>query len=74
MSKPFKYTMPSRVVDIFDGLEDLLNFCRMAGYKFNPLDLNNNKAYVWQQFSKYTAGKNFKDQWHEDAIKFGRKI
>jgi hypothetical protein len=32
--------------------------------------LRNFKSYAWQQYSKYTQGKNAKDMWLEDARRF----
>jgi hypothetical protein len=56
-----KYNNP-RVNQIFDDLEDYLDFCRLYGYRFNEADLYNMQSYPFQQFNKKRNGKNFKDQ------------
>jgi hypothetical protein len=59
------------VVDqIFDELEQLQEFCREYGYRYNEADLRNFKSYAWQQFTKYSQGKNAKNMWWEDARRF----
>ena len=63
-----------RVQEIFDDLEKLRDFCVDYGYRFNEGDLHNFKSYAWQQYSKYSQGKNAKDMWIEDARKLGRII
>lgn len=63
-----------RVQEIFDDLEKLRDFCVDYGYRFNEADLHNFKSYAWQQYSKYSQGKNAKDMWIEDARKMGRII
>lgn len=69
MAKPNIQTNP-RVRQIFNDLELYLEFCRDWGYKYDESQLYDMKSYVYQQFTKYMAGKNFKDQWSEDARKF----
>jgi hypothetical protein len=60
------------VVDqIFDELEQLQEFCREYGYRYNEADLRNFKSYAWQQYTKYSQGKNAKNMWWEDARRFG---
>ena len=56
-----------RVQEIFEDLEKLRDFCVDYGYRFNEADLHNFKSYAWQQYSKYSQGKNAKDMWVEDA-------
>jgi hypothetical protein len=59
------------VVDqIFDELEQLQEFCREYGYRYNEADLRNFKSYAWQQYTKYSQGKNAKNMWWEDARRF----
>lgn len=60
-----------RAAQTLDDLEQYLEFCRKAGYKFDERDLYNYKSYPYQQFLKYQQGKNYKDQWAEDARKLG---
>ena len=56
-----------RVIEIQDDLEKLLEFCQDYGYRFNEADLYNFKSYAWQQFNKYSQGKNAKNMWSEDT-------
>ncbi len=49
-------------------------FCADYGYKFDEATLGDMRSYAYQQFSKYSAGKNFKDQWADDARKLGLLI
>jgi len=59
------------VNQIFDELEQLQEFCQEYGYRYNEADLRNFKSYAWQQFTKYSQGKNAKNMWWEDARRFG---
>jgi len=59
-----------RVAAVFDDLEAFLEFCQEFGYRYNEADLYNFKSYAWQQYNKYTQGKNAKDMWLEDARRF----
>ena len=56
-----------RVIEIQDDLEKLLEFCQDYGYRYNEADLYNFKSYAWQQFNKYSQGKNAKNMWDEDT-------
>jgi hypothetical protein len=58
------------VNQIFDELEQMQEFCREYGYRYNEADLRNFKSYAWQQFTKYSQGKNAKNMWWEDARRF----
>jgi hypothetical protein len=58
-----------QVSEVFDLLEKYLDFCREYGYRYSENDINNFRSYAWQQFTKFTAGKNFKNQWNEDLKK-----
>ena len=66
MAKPIIKHNP-KVAEIFDALDDLRNFCVDYGYRFNEADLNNFKSYAWQQFNKFSQGKNAKNMWDEDT-------
>ena len=55
-----------RVVEIFDELDKLREFCVDYGYRFNESDLHNFKSYAWQQYTKFSQGKNAKNMWDED--------
>ena len=67
-----KFTLKSnpRVIEIQDDLEKLLEFCQDYGYRYNEADLYNFKSYAWQQYNKYSQGKNAKNMWDEDARRF----
>lgn len=69
----FVYKENSQTLETFDALEKYLDFCREYGYRYSENDLNNFKSYAWQQYTKFFAGKNFKNQWLEDAKKFEEK-
>ena len=56
-----------RVIEIQEDLEKLLEFCQDYGYRYNEADLYNFKSYAWQQFNKYSQGKNAKNMWDEDT-------
>lgn len=62
-----------RVAEIFDELEKFLEFCQDYGYRYNEADLHNFKSYAWQQYSKYSSGKNAKNMWDEDTRKLALK-
>lgn len=66
MAKPIIKHNP-RVAEIFDHLEMFLEFCQDYGYRYNEADLYNFKSYAWQQFNKYSQGKNAKNMWTEDT-------
>jgi len=53
--------------EIYDDLDNYRDFCRDYGYRFNEADLYNNKKYPYQQYRKFTAGKNAKDMWSIDS-------
>jgi hypothetical protein len=69
MAKPAIKSNP-KVQQIFDDLEQYLEFCRDYGYKFNEADLYNWKSYAYQQFNKRVQGKHVKDMWMQDAPRF----
>ena len=64
------YQSNPRVNQIFDDLERYRDFCVEFGYKFDESNLYNMRNYAYQQYSKFTARKNFKNQWQEDARRF----
>jgi hypothetical protein len=59
---------------LFKGLEDYLEFCKSHGYKYNEADINHMRSYAFQQYTKYVQGKNAKNMWEEDAIRFNLNI
>lgn len=63
-----------KVRQIFNDLELFQEFCADYGYTYDESNLYDMKSYAFQQFSKYSAGKNFKDQWAEDARKLGLSL
>lgn len=69
MAKPTFKPNP-RVTEIFDSLDKLRDFCQDYGYRFNEADLYNFKSYAWQQFNKFSQGKNAKNMWDEDTRRF----
>ncbi len=66
MGKPVIRSNPV-VVEIFAELDKFLVFCQDYGYRYNEADLRNWKSYAWQQYTKYSQGKNAKNMWWEDA-------
>lgn len=69
MAKPQIKHNP-RVSELFDDLDQYLDFCRDYGYRYSEADLYNFKNYAWQQFSKFAQGKNAKNMWDEDTRRF----
>ena len=62
---------PNAIVNkIFDDLEKLQDFCQTYGYRYNEGDLYNFKSYAYQQFNKFSQGKNAKDMWDQDLQRF----
>jgi hypothetical protein len=61
------FTTNPRVTQIFEDLENFLEFCQRFGYRYNEAELYNWKSYAFQQFNKYTQGKNVKDMWDQDT-------
>ena len=66
MAKPQIKSNP-RVIEIFEELDKLREFCVDYGYRFNEADLHNFKSYAWQQYTKFSQGKNAKNMWDEDT-------
>lgn len=66
MAKKF-FNLDPRINQIFDDLEELLDFCKTFGYKYNEADLYNWKSYTYQQFSKYQQGKYPRDMWVQNG-------
>jgi len=59
-----------RALQAFEDLSNYLDFCRDYGYRYREEDLYNFRAYAWQQYNKFTQGKNAKNMWDEDARRF----
>ena len=69
----YQHQSNSRVNQIFDDLERYRDFCVEFGYKFDESHLYNMRNYAYQQYSKFTARKNFKDQWEADQRRFAQQ-
>ena len=65
-----EYRPNPRVLQTLDELDQFRDFCVDYGYRFREEDLFNFKAYAWQQYNKFTQGKNAKNMWDEDARRF----
>ena len=63
-----------RALALMEDLDFFREFCVDYGYRYNEADLYNFKAYAWQQYNKFTQGKNAKNIWVEDARRLGRVI
>ncbi len=58
-----------RIKQIFNDLENYLNFCKDYGYKYDEATLYDNRSYVFRQFTKFVAGKEVRDMWAIDGGK-----
>ena len=65
-----QYRPSARALAVQDDLNSFLEFCRDFGYRFREEDLYNFRAYAWQQYNKFSQGKNAKNMWSEDARRF----
>ena len=52
------------IVKIFEDLEAFHNFCRIELLPFNPADLYNKHAKVWQIYEREVNG--YKRPWNKD--------
>jgi hypothetical protein len=73
MGKP-QHKLNPRAIAIMDDLDLYRDFCVDYGYRFREEDLYNFKSYAWQQYNKYSQGKNAKNMWLEDARRLGRPV
>jgi hypothetical protein len=73
MGKP-QHKLNPRAIAIMDDLDLYRDFCVEYGYRFREEDLYNFKSYAWQQYNKYSQGKNAKNMWLEDARRLGRPL
>jgi hypothetical protein len=69
-----EYRPNPRVIQVMDELDNFREFCCDFGYRFREEDLFNFKSYAWQQYNKFTQGKNAKNMWVEDARRLGRNV
>ena len=51
--------MKKEVVQIFDDLEALHDFCRFELLPFNPADLYNRQSKVWQSYEAYKRPRRY---------------
>ena len=65
-----EYRPNPRALAIMEDLDLFREFCVDYGYRYNEADLYNFKAYAWQQYNKFTQGKNAKNMWEEDTRRF----
>jgi hypothetical protein len=65
-----EYRPNPRALALMEDLDLFREFCVDYGYRYNESDLYNFKAYAWQQYNKFTQGKNAKNMWEEDARRF----
>jgi len=68
------YRPNPRALSVQEDIGKFLNFCVDYGYRFNESDVYNFKSYAWQQYNKFSQGKNAKNMWVEDARRLGRNI
>ena len=73
MGKPHHRANP-RAQAVMEDLSKFLDFCVDYGYRYNETDLYNFKSYAWQQYNKFSQGKNAKNMWVEDARRLGRPL
>ena len=62
-----EFKLNPRNIQCQEDLGNFLEFCRDFGYRFREEDLYNFKAYAWQQYNKFSQGKNAKNMWDEDT-------
>ena len=56
--------MKKEVVQIFDDLDTLLDFCRFNLLPYNPADLYNRQSKVWRDFEnskRFRKDRKFRD-------------
>lgn len=61
------YQSNPRVTQIFDDLENYLEFCQDFGYRYDESTLYDMRDYAYRQHSKNSAGKGARDCWTENA-------
>jgi hypothetical protein len=61
-----KYQPNPRVKQIFEDLENYLQFCKDFGYKFDEAELYSNKSFAYRQYNKHITGKTPKNMWEQD--------
>lgn len=59
---------------IFQQLEELEQFCREQGFRYDPADGWNVRSFIWQQYNKKQLGKNFRNNWLDELSRInGRR-
>jgi hypothetical protein len=66
MARP-EFKPNPRVHQIFDDLENYLNFCRDYGYRYDEYSLYDQRNQVYRQYLKFLQGKDVKNNWFEDS-------
>lgn len=61
-------TMKPEVVRLYEQNEAYLQFCKTFGHYYNEADVENFKAYPWQQYQKFLNRKHVKNNW-DDLIR-----
>lgn len=56
-----------RVAQLFEDLENYLEFCKDFGYRYDEATLYDMRDYAYRQFTKQVQGKQAKDCWTENA-------
>ena len=64
----------ARTQQVLEDLDLYREFCVSYGYRYNEADLYNFKSYAWQQYNKYSQGKNAKNMWDEDTRRFAGRF
>ena len=64
------YRPNPRALAVQEELSKYLEFCVEYGYRFREEDVYNFKSYAWQQYNKFSQGKNAKNMWDEDSRRF----
>lgn len=62
-----QYQPNPRVRQVFEDLEKFKEFCVDYGYKFDEIDLYNNRSHIYRQHSKQLAGKFARNMWDLDT-------
>jgi hypothetical protein len=56
------FGMKREVTNLFDDLEEYLEFCKKQGYNYNEAHLYNDKT-PWGEMQRVKHGKHPKDNW-----------
>ena len=68
-----EYRPNPRALQALEDLSNFKEFCVEYGYRYNEGDLYNFKSYAWQQYSKFSQGKNAKNMWDEDTRRLANR-